>query len=183
MLNHAIYRWTVRSCVMGATLVLFGCSSSKPYTLVAQLPPLSQQERMVAATIDVTNSVCSVRFVMLDSSKTWKPACVVNKDQPTYKSLTIDRQEVDFGAVGDGFKVLSTTLPTLPAPAISAAPAVTNAKTAATTQTPAVTTTNAIAAASGPVFPSRVGPGSLSGPCEVGGPEYRLHGDQCGHHY
>ncbi|MHB8424349.1 MAG: hypothetical protein ACYDB9_04215 [Gammaproteobacteria bacterium] len=149
MLSRAAFRWMARGCAAGAVLVLFGCSSSsKPYTLVAQLPPLSQQARIVAATIDVQGSICNVRIVTLDASKAWRPVCLVNKDQPTYKSLTIGGQEVDFGAVGNGFKVLSATLPTLPGLASSAASAATGAAAA---KVKAATATQAPAAASSPV--------------------------------
>jgi len=120
MLNWAVYRWSTRICAAGAILMLFGCSSSKPYTLVAQLPLLSQQTGIVAATIDVNGLACNVRIVILNSPKAWTPVCFVKKDQTTYKSLLIASQEVDFGAVGSGFQVLSTTLPTLPAPSNSA---------------------------------------------------------------
>ncbi|MHB8404247.1 MAG: hypothetical protein ACYDCJ_02385 [Gammaproteobacteria bacterium] len=119
MLKFAVDRWIAGVCAVGATLALFGCSSSKPYTLVAQLQSLSQQGRIVAATIDVVGDSCSVRIMLLDSLKAWTPLCFVKQDQTTYKSLLIGGQEVDFGAVGTSFKVLSTTMPTLPASALS----------------------------------------------------------------
>lgn len=119
MLNPIIRRWALRVGTVGALLFLLGCSSSKPYTLVAQLPPVSQQSRMVAATIDVHSSQCSVRIVTLDSIKPWTPLCLVMKDQSTYKRFSIGGQEVDFGAVDSSFKVLGGKLPTMPANAVT----------------------------------------------------------------
>jgi hypothetical protein len=116
MLKFAGNGWIAGVCCMGAVLSVFGCSSSKPYTLVAQVPSTSEQSPVLAATIDVANGSCSVRILTLDSLKAWTPLCFVRKDQSTYKSLLIANQTVDFGAVGNGFQVISTTLPSLPAP-------------------------------------------------------------------
>ncbi len=160
MLSRAAFRWMARGCAASAVLILFGCSSSpKPYALVAQLPPLSQQARIVAATIDVRGPVCSVRIVTLDAARAWAPVCLVQKDQPTYKSFSIGGQKVDFGAVGNGFKVLSSTLPTLPAPLSSAASAATGAaavkaKTATATQAPTATSAP-VAQVAAPGFPEQ----------------------------
>lgn len=115
MLKFDVCRWIAGVSAVGTMLVLIGCSSSKPYTLVAQLQPLFQQARIVAATIDVTGDSCSARIMLLNSLKAWKPLCFVKKDQTTYKSFLIGGQEVDFGAVGNSFQVLSTTVPTPPA--------------------------------------------------------------------
>ncbi len=151
MLNFVIRRWTLRVGIIGAMLILFGCSTSKPYTLVAQLSPASQQSRMVAATIDVEGSVCIVRIVTLDSVKPWTPFCLVMKDQPTYKRFTIGGREVDFGAVGSGFKVLSGTLPSLPA---NAAAAVTKTAATGNSTTKAAPFANTTATGSNPTFPT-----------------------------
>lgn len=122
MTKSALYRWTAPVCILGAVLALTGCysSSSTPYTLVAQLGAISPQAPIVAATIDVNGPSCAVRIVTLNSVKAWTPVCFVTKDQPTYKSFSIGSQHVDFGAVGGSFKVLSTTMATLPAPASTA---------------------------------------------------------------
>lgn len=101
---------------------LIGCAPSssstgqQAYTLTAQLPTLFQQTRIVAANIDVNGLACSVRIVTLDSTKSWAPVCLVKQDQPTFKSFSIAGKQVDFGAVGDSFRVLQSTFTTLPTP-------------------------------------------------------------------
>jgi hypothetical protein len=101
-------------------LLLAGCTSSKPYTLVAQLLPLSQG-RIVAATIDVNGSGCVVRVMIAGSAQAWSPVCIVRKDQSGFKSFMIGATQVDFGAVANGFKVLSATPPTVPTPSAATA--------------------------------------------------------------
>ncbi len=129
MLNPA-FRWITRCSVVGILLVLFGCSSSKPYTLVAQFSSTSKQLIMMAA-IDVEGSACKVTAMTWSANPPWSPSCVVNTDQPTHKSFTIDGQQVDMDADADGFKVSNTPSLTVPFPASSSAPA-TTAKVAAT---------------------------------------------------
>ncbi len=130
MLNST-FRWIARGCIAGVLLVLFGCSSSKPYTLVAQFPSTSKQLIMMAA-IDVEGSACTVTAMTWSVNKPWTPSCTVNSDQPTHKSFTIDGQQVDLDADAGGFKLSNTPPLTVPFPASSAAPAPT-AKVAATT--------------------------------------------------
>ncbi len=129
MLN-SIFHWIARGCIAGILMILFGCSSSKPYTLVAQFPSTSKQLIMMAA-IDVEGSACKVTAMTWSINQPWTPSCVVNADQPTHKSFTIDGQQVDMDVDADGFKVSNTPSLTVPFPASSAAPA-TTAKVAAT---------------------------------------------------
>lgn len=156
-MNNLAVRWLLYLCALGALGVVTGCSSSaKPYTLVAQLPPLSQTH-MVAATIDVEGSRCGVRVMTLDSSNPWTPACAVISDQSGFKDFTIDGKEVKFGAVDNGFKVLSTNPPTLPPPA-STAPAATTVKAAAIAKSPAPAASTAVTTATavtGESFPDQ----------------------------
>lgn len=119
MSNTAINRQLTIICAIGAMLLLIGCSSSKPYTLVAKLPSISGQARVLVATIDVNSLSCNVRFVLVDSPKVWAPICFVKQDHPNFKSFLIANQQVDLGTVGDGFQVLNSMVPTLPAPAAS----------------------------------------------------------------
>jgi hypothetical protein len=144
MLKLAGYVSIPRACSVAAVLFLFGCSSSKPYTLVAQLPPFSQQSQIIAATIDVANGSCFVRIMTGESGEVWKPVCFVKKNQPTYKSLLIASQEVDFGAVGSSFQVLSTTVPMVPGNSNPGERAVSSAPNSTTPAT-----------ATGPSFPSQ----------------------------
>lgn len=129
MMKHRVSRLMIWAGLCVALAVSAGCSSSKPYTLVAQLLPLSQG-KIVAATIDVNGAACTVRIMIAGSATAWAPVCILNKDQSGFKSFTIDGTKVDFGAVANGFKVLSATLPTLPVPAAAtaAAPATASAK-------------------------------------------------------
>lgn len=119
MLNYATYRRIIRTCAVGAMLLLFGCSTSKPYTLVAQLPTDSQPSRVLAATIDIDGLACTVRVMLVDSPKAWMPICFVKQDHPNFKSFLIANQQVDIGTVGDGFQVLSSMVLKLPAPILN----------------------------------------------------------------
>lgn len=121
MLKSSICRWLALTVALGALTALYGCTPSSPtgqqaYTLSAQLPPLFQQTRIVAASIDVNGFACSVRIVTLDSVKPWTPVCLVKQDQPAFKSFSIGGQQVELGAVGDSYKVLQSSLTTLPTP-------------------------------------------------------------------
>ncbi len=117
MPHRAIRHYIFRNCAIGALFFLLGCSSSnKPYTLAAQLPSGNQQTRVLTATIDVKSGTCTVHVVLLDTSKVWVPLCFVRTDHPNFKSFLIANQQVDFGAVGDGFQVLNNQLPALPEP-------------------------------------------------------------------
>ncbi|HET7922206.1 MAG TPA: hypothetical protein VFM15_05570 [Gammaproteobacteria bacterium] len=153
---------------MGLCVVLLlaaGCSSSKPYTLVAQTLPLTQS-RVVAATIDVKGRACTVRVMISDTTKVWTPVCTVLKDQSGFKSFNIGGTQVDFGAVPSGFKVLSASLPTIPAPSTAAAPAAASVKVAAAAAKPAAAPAPAQPALAPAVFPEEWGlslyPGRVS---------------------
>jgi|GEM_PF-2861278 len=119
MTSRAMTYWIVRAGALGALLTLFGCSSGKPYALVAQLPA---NDHLVIGAITVNNGQCTAEFASLDWADFYKPACEVLKDQSGFKSFKIGGTQIDFGAVDNGFKVL-TTAPKLPAPNVSAAPA------------------------------------------------------------
>ncbi|MGA9851678.1 MAG: hypothetical protein WBR15_01950 [Gammaproteobacteria bacterium] len=151
---------------MSVLLVLFGCSSSnKPYTLMAQLPPLSKQQRIMIATIDVEGSECTVRVMTYAADAAWTPACAVNQDQPAQKNFTIDGQKVNFDAADGGFKVSNAPSLTLPQPATTAASA-TTAKAAATAQPAAHSQAEikaAIAAVNAKGNVSAAVPGSVAG--------------------
>ncbi|MDE2091895.1 MAG: hypothetical protein KGJ08_08355 [Gammaproteobacteria bacterium] len=115
MLSSAVYREIAQFCAVGTIILwLIGCSSSKPYTLVAQLPSGSKQSRVLTATIDIDGLSCNVRIMMLDSPKAWAPICFVKQDHPNFKSFLIANQQVDLGTVGDGFQILNSMVPTLP---------------------------------------------------------------------
>ena len=122
-------RWLALTAVIGVLSVLYACTPSsstsgqQSFTLSAQLPTLFQQTRIVAADIDVNGLACSVRVVTLDSAKPWTPVCLVTKNQAHFKSFSIGGQQVDFGAVGNVYKVLETTLTTLPTPVDAASTA------------------------------------------------------------
>jgi hypothetical protein len=98
---------------------LFGCSSGKPYALIAQVP---SNAWIQAASIEVNEGKCTVHVVSLAYKDFYTPSCSVVKDQATYKSFKIGDNVVNLGAVDEGFKVLGTPF-TLPAPDVSAAPA------------------------------------------------------------
>ncbi|HET7650534.1 MAG TPA: hypothetical protein VFL15_07530 [Gammaproteobacteria bacterium] len=155
MSNRRLSRLTAGIGFSIALLLSAGCSSSKPYTLAAQLAP-SAQSGLVAATIDVNGGGCAVRVMMANNPQAWTPVCIVNKDQSGFKSFTIGGTQVDFGAVPGGFKVLSATLPTLPAPAAAtaAAPAVAATGKGGATTAPPPAAANAVAAVT-PVFPDQ----------------------------
>jgi len=123
----SIVRWIARCGAASVLVVLFGCSSgsNKAYTLMAQLPPTSKQQLIMMATIDVEGSACNVTVMTWSTNKPWTPSCTVNQDQPTHKNFTIDGQQVDLVAVGDGFKVSDAISLTVPLPASSAASAAT----------------------------------------------------------
>jgi hypothetical protein len=156
MSNRRLSRLTAGIGFSIALLLSAGCSSSKPYTLAAQLAP-SSQSGLVAATIDVNGDGCAVRVMMANNPQAWTPVCIVNKNQSGFKSFTIGGTQVDFGAVPGGFKVLSATLPTLPVPAASTAatPAVAASGKAATASAPPAAAT--ATAAPTPVFPDQWG--------------------------
>ncbi|MDE2460226.1 MAG: hypothetical protein KGL98_03175 [Gammaproteobacteria bacterium] len=123
MLKSSVCRWALLGVSFAVWGLLTGCAPSVPsagqqsYTLSAQLPPLFQQTRIVAANIDVNGDSCSVRIVTLDSTRPWAPVCLVRQDQPTFKSFSIGGKQVDLGAVGDTYRVLQSALTTLPTPA------------------------------------------------------------------
>ena len=150
MISRVMTHWTVRACALGATLLLFGCSSGKPYALVAQLPA---NDHLVIGAITVSDGQCTAEFASLDWADFYKPSCKVVKDQSGFKSFNINGTEIQFGAVDNGFKLL-TTAPKLPAPNVVAAPAAsTGAKPAAA---PAASTAAApAAAANGEDFPGQ----------------------------
>ena len=119
MTSRAILRRIAYLGAAGAVSLLFGCSSSKPYALIAQVP---SNVWMQAASIEVNDGRCTVHIVSLAYKDFYTPPCTVLKDQSTYKSFKIGDNQVNFGAVDEGFKVLSNPF-TLPPPDISAAPA------------------------------------------------------------
>jgi hypothetical protein len=160
MTSRAMNHWILRAGAVSALLLLFGCSSSKPYALVAELPA---NDHLVVGAITVNNGQCTAEFASLDWADFYKPSCQVIKDQSGFKSFKINDTQLDFGAVDNGFKLLSTP-PKLPAANVSAAPAAGTGKAAATataaagkapaTPAPAASTTPA-ATATGEDFPSQ----------------------------
>lgn len=156
MISRAMTHWIVRAGALGALSLLFGCSSGKPYALVAQLPA---NDHLVVGTIAVNNGQCTAAFASLDWEDFYKPDCKVLKDQSAFKSFSIAGTQIDLGAVENGFKVLSTP-PKLPAPNVSAtpAPAAGTGKAAAAAPAPAPAASTAAAPAAGAVgedFPSQ----------------------------
>ena len=154
MISRALMRWIVCAVAVGAALSLLGCSSSKPYALVASLP---STDHVVVATINVSNGNCVVQIASLDWNNFYNPTCKVLKDQSGFKSFSINGAQVDFGAVDAGFKVLGTP-PKLPGveAVVTAAAAGTGAKPAAATPAPATGAAAAPAAgAVGEDFPSQ----------------------------
>ena len=94
----------------GRLLSLFGCSSGKPYSLVASCrPPITWW--WLPSTWTTASALCA--FASLDWNDFYTPACKVLKDQSGFKSFNIGGTQMDFGAVDKGFKVLSTP-PKLP---------------------------------------------------------------------
>ncbi|HEY1991835.1 MAG TPA: hypothetical protein VGH71_05185 [Gammaproteobacteria bacterium] len=158
MLSRVMTHWTVRAGALGALLLLFGCSSSKPYALVAQLPA---GDHLVIGAITVNDGQCTAAFASLDWADFYKPSCKVVKDQSGFKSFNINGTQLDFGAGENGFKLL-TSPPKLPAPEVAAAPAAgtaAGAKPAAAAKAaapaPAAATAVPAAAATGEDFPSQ----------------------------
>lgn len=137
MLKHTL-RWVAGCGALCALLFVVGCSSSSShsYTLLARLPGMSQQQRIVMAAIDVTGSACSVNVLTQDSGTPWSPDCTVNQDTATHKSFTIGSQEVDMDGANGSFKVSNTPSLTLPPPPTSVATAASAA--AATTAAAAI---------------------------------------------
>jgi hypothetical protein len=152
MTSRAMTHWIVRAGALGALLMLFGCSSGKPYSLVAQLPA---NDHIVVGSIDVSNGQCAVHFASLDWADFYKPPCEVLKDQSGFKSFKIGGTQIDLGAVDNGFKVL-TSPPKLPGANVAAAPAAATGKAAAAAPAPAASTAAAAApAAAGEDFPTQ----------------------------
>ena len=156
MLSRVMTHWTVRAGALGALLLLFGCSSSKPYALVAQLPA---GDRLVIGSIAVSDGQCTAAFASLDWADFYKPSCKIVKDQSGFKSFSINGTQLDFGAAENGFKLL-TSPPKLPAPDVATAPAgATGAKPAAAAKAaapaPAASTAAPAAAATGEDFPGQ----------------------------
>lgn len=157
MISRVMTHWTVRAGALGALLLLFGCSSSKPYALVTQLPA---GDHLVIGAITVNDGQCTVAFASLDWADFYKPSCKILKDQSGFKSFSINGAQLDFGQSDNGFKLL-TTPPKLPAPDVSAAPAaatVAAGKAAAGAKSAApapATAAPAAAAATGEDFPSQ----------------------------
>lgn len=155
MTSRAIAHRIVGAGALSAMLLLFGCSSGKPYALVATLP---QGDHLVVGTIDVNNGNCDVHFASFDWSDFYSPPCKVLKDQSAFKSFNIGGTQIDFGAVDNGFKVLNGA-PKLPGPNVTAAPvAPTGAAAKAATKTPAPAVSTApvpMSSAPGEDFPAQ----------------------------
>src|SRR4051812_20864869 len=100
MTSRAMTKWIASAGAAAALLLLFGCSSAKPYALVAELPA---NDRLVVGVITVNNGQCTAEFASLDWADFYKPACTVVKDQAGFKSFNIAGTEVQFGAVENGF--------------------------------------------------------------------------------
>ena len=150
-------RWVAVCGALGALLLVYGCSSSssKSYSLLAKLPAMSQQQRIVMAAIDVTGSTCTVSILTADSGTLWSPDCTVNQDSATHKSFTIGGQQVDMEGASGSFT--AKTALTLPLPASTAAPAASAAPaTAAKPSTDKAAKTAAVAGASTPAAGSAV---------------------------
>ncbi|HKT32094.1 MAG TPA: hypothetical protein VJS89_06340 [Gammaproteobacteria bacterium] len=144
-------RWVAVCGALGALLLVYGCSSSssKSYSLLAKLPAMSQQQRIVMAAIDVTGSTCTVSILTADSGTLWSPDCTVNQDSATHKSFTIGGQQVDMEGASGSFT--AKTALTLPLPASTAAPAASAAPaTAAKPPAGKAAKTAAVAGASAP---------------------------------
>jgi hypothetical protein len=153
MTSRAMTQW-IASAGAALALLLSGCSSSKPYALVAEL---QANDHLVVGAITVSNGQCTAEFASLDWSDFYKPSCQVVKDQSGFKSFNIGGAEVQFGAVENGFKLLNTA-PKLPAPnvTIAAAPAAGTGKAAVAAATPApAASTGAPAAGTGEDFPAQ----------------------------
>lgn len=126
-------RWAVRCGAVAALLVIFGCSSSsKSYTLLANLEAMSQTQRIVMAAIDVTGSTCKVSVLTADSATLWTPDCTVNASTATSKSFTIAGQQVVMTGENGSFTVSNSPSLTLPVVTHSVATAAINAAYAGT---------------------------------------------------
>lgn len=135
-------RWVVRCGAVGIIpLVIFGCSSSSSnsYTLLANLPKMSQTQRIVMAAIDVTGSTCKVSVLTADSASPWKPDCTVNTSSAKKKSFTIAGQQVvmSAGTAKGSFTISNAPSLTLPAVTHSVAKAAISAAYAGTAATAA----------------------------------------------
>jgi hypothetical protein len=155
MISRALVRWIVSAGAVCAALAMSACSSGKPYALVADL---QSGDHLVAATINVVNGNCTVQMASMDWNNFYNPTCKILKDQSGFKSFSISGNQVDFGAVDAGFKVLGTP-PKLPAAEAAGAPAA-GTKAAVAAAKPAAAPaagTGAVAAAtaSGEDFPSQ----------------------------
>ncbi len=151
MTSRAMTQWIASAGAASALLLLFGCSSGKPYSLVAELPA---NDRLVVGSIEVNGGQCAVHFASLEWADFYKPSCTVVKDQSGFKSFNIGGTEIQFGAVENGFKLLNNA-PKLPAPNVTAAPvAATGKAAAAATPAPAASTAGA-AAGTGEDFPAQ----------------------------
>src|SRR5579872_1856990 len=156
MTSRILCRWVLRASAIGAALLLFGCSSGKPYALVANL---AINDPIQAASIEVSNGQCTVHVASLYYQNLYTPTCKINKNESNFKSFVIDGKEVNFGAVDNGFKVLGTIphLPptdlNMPAPAAgSGKAAAAAAPAAAPTAAPAAT--SATVAATAEAYPA-----------------------------
>jgi hypothetical protein len=182
MTSRAMTHWILRAGAVSALLLLFGCSSSKPYALVAQLPA---NDHLVVGAITVNEGHCTAEFASLDWADFYKPSCSVVKDQSGFKSFNIGGTEIQFGAVDNGFKVLNAA-PKLPAPNVTAAPAAGTGKAvaAAATGKPAATpapaaSTATAAGAAGEEFPAQWAVAPYPGNLHMAGqnPGYLLASD------
>jgi hypothetical protein len=172
--------WIVRATALGALLTLFGCSSGKPYSLVAQL---QANDHLVVGSIEVNDGQCAVHFASLDWADFYKPSCKVLKDQSGFKSFEINGTQIDLGAVDNGFKVL-TQVPKLPGANVAAAPAAATgaaAKAAAPAPAPAPSASTAAAPATAPGedFPAQWSVAPYPGKMDMAGqnPGYLLSSD------
>jgi hypothetical protein len=174
MTSRAMTHWIVRAGALGALLMLFGCSSGKPYSLVAQLPA---NDHLVVGSIEVNDGQCAVHFASLDWADFYKPPCEVLKDQSGFKSFKIGGIQIDLGAVDAGFKVL-TVAPKLPGANVTAAPAAGTGKAAAATPAPTASTA-AAPVAGGEDFPTQWSVSPYPGDMQLAGqnPGYLLASD------
>jgi hypothetical protein len=180
MTSRTMTHRIVRVGALGALLTLFGCSSGKPYSLVAELPA---NDHLVVGSIEVNDGQCAAHFASLDWADFYKPTCKVLKDQSGFKSFEINGTQIDLGAVDNGFKVL-TSPPKLPGANVATAPAAAAtgaaAKTAAAaTPAPAASTAVAAATTPGEDFPAQWSVAPYPGKLDMAGqnPGYLLSSD------
>jgi hypothetical protein len=179
MTSRSMTHWIVRVGALGALLTLFGCSSGKPYSLIAQLPA---NDHLVVGSIEVNDGQCAVHFASLDWADFYKPSCKVLKDQSGFKSFEINGVQMDFGAVDNGFKVLSTA-PKLPGANVAAVPAAATAAVAkaapAPTPAPAAGTAAPASTTPGEDFPAQWAVAPYPGNVHMAGqnPGYLLASD------